>query len=130
VFAQDVIKLPLIVPKHPFYLKENTMNFIIPDNILSEAHLSIADVKREIALLFLKKNYVTLEQASTLADMNSLAFQQNLMTKNTMDEKWMREEKMIVLAHQEWERFLAIQENPPKPNNKLKQLMLRQPLIK
>jgi len=106
------------------------MNFIIPDNILSEAHLSIADVKREIALLFWQKNYVTLEQASTLADMNSLAFQQNLMTKNTMDEKWMMEEKMIVLAHQEWERFLAIQENPPKPNNKLKQLMLRQPLIK
>ncbi|MDM8563027.1 DUF1778 domain-containing protein [Candidatus Marithioploca araucensis] len=106
------------------------MNVIIPDNILSKAHLSVADVKREIALLFWQKSYVTLEQASTLADMNPLDFQQNLMTKNTKAEKWMMEEKMIVLAHQEWERFIAIQENPPKPNNKLKQLMQRKSLIK
>ncbi|MEN8216020.1 MAG: DUF1778 domain-containing protein [Pseudomonadota bacterium] len=42
----------------------------------------------------------------------------------------MKEEKMIILSHWEWERLMALQENPPKANEKLKQLMQRKhPLI-
>jgi uncharacterized protein (DUF1778 family) len=36
---------------------------------------------------------------------------------------------MIVLSHCEWERLMALQENPPKANEKLTQLMQRKPLI-
>jgi len=37
----------------------------------------------------------------------------------------MKEEKMIRLSHWEWERLMALQENPPCAPEKLKQLMQR-----
>ena len=118
------------------FMKEEKMNLTItiPDEILQSAHLTIPKIKQEIAELFWQKHYMTLEQASQFAEISSYDFlgqlkEESTQIDNERQNKLMREEKMIILSHFEWERFMALQENPPSPPEKLKQLMQRKPLI-
>jgi len=55
------------------------MNLTIPDEILQAAQLSVIDIKRELALLLVQKKALTVEQASQLADMHPIKFEQLLV---------------------------------------------------
>jgi len=106
----------------------------IPDEILQSTHLTVAKVKQEIAGLFWQKHYMTLEQASRVAEISSYDFlrrqkEESALLDDERHNQLMKEEKMIVLSHWEWERLMALQENPPCAPDKLKQLMQRKPLI-
>jgi len=57
------------------------MNLTIPDEILQAAQLSVVDIKRELALLFLQKKALNVEQASQLADMHPIKFEQLLVQR-------------------------------------------------
>jgi len=51
------------------------MPVTIPDEVLAAAHISEADVKRELALTLFQQQRLTLAQASRLADVDLMAFQ-------------------------------------------------------
>ena len=57
------------------------MNLTIPDEILQAAQLSVVDIKRELALLFLQKKALNVEQASQLADIHPIKFEQLLVQR-------------------------------------------------
>jgi predicted HTH domain antitoxin len=51
------------------------MPVTIPDELLSVAHISEPELKRELALTLFQQDRLTLAQASRLAEMSQLAFQ-------------------------------------------------------
>ena len=51
------------------------MPVIIPDEVLTAAHISEPELKQELALTLFQQERLTLAQASHLADMGQLAFQ-------------------------------------------------------
>jgi predicted HTH domain antitoxin len=51
------------------------MTVTIPDEVLDAAHLSEAEVKRELAVTLFHQDRLTLGQASRLAEMSQLRFQ-------------------------------------------------------
>ena len=51
------------------------MSLIIPDEVLSAAHMTEPELKQELALTLFKQERLTLAQASRLAGMEQLAFQ-------------------------------------------------------
>jgi predicted HTH domain antitoxin len=57
------------------------MNIEIPDNVLQTAPLSATDIKQEIAVLLLQKQVLNLEQATEIADMHPLEFEQLLVQR-------------------------------------------------
>jgi predicted HTH domain antitoxin len=57
------------------------MNLTIPDDILQAAQLSAVDIKRELAMLFLQKHALNVEQAAQLADMHPVKFEQLLVQR-------------------------------------------------
>jgi predicted HTH domain antitoxin len=57
------------------------MSVIISDEIISAAHMTEEEIKREIAVLLFQKEKITLNQASTLAYMNQIQFQHLLMSR-------------------------------------------------
>jgi predicted HTH domain antitoxin len=57
------------------------MNLTIPDEILQAAQLSVVDIKRELALLFMQKKALNVEQASQLADIHPIKFEQLLVQR-------------------------------------------------
>ncbi len=57
------------------------MNLTIPDEILQAAQLSAVDIKRELAMLFLQKRALNIEQAAQLADMHPVKFEQLLVQR-------------------------------------------------
>ena len=56
-------------------MSTGTMPVTISDEVLTAAHLSEPEVKRELALALFQKERLTLAQASRLAEMGQLAFQ-------------------------------------------------------
>ncbi len=57
------------------------MEIIIPDEILQATHMSVEEVKQELAVLLFQKDKVTLGQASWLAGMSQLQFQHLLASR-------------------------------------------------
>jgi len=51
------------------------MPFTISDEVLTAAHISEPELKRELALTLFQQERLTLAQASRLAEMSQLAFQ-------------------------------------------------------
>lgn len=51
------------------------MLLTISDEVLSAAHITESELKRELALTLFQQERLTLAQASHLAEMNQLAFQ-------------------------------------------------------
>jgi predicted HTH domain antitoxin len=51
------------------------MSLTIPDDVLAAAHMSEAELKRELALTLFRQDRLTLAQASRLAEMSYLEFQ-------------------------------------------------------
>jgi predicted HTH domain antitoxin len=51
------------------------MPVIIPDEVLTAAHISETELRRELALALFQQERLTLAQASRLADMTQLTFQ-------------------------------------------------------
>jgi len=56
------------------------MNFTIPDEILQAGQLSA--IKQELAVLFLQKKALNVEQASQLANMHPVKFEQLLVQRH------------------------------------------------
>ena len=56
-------------------MSRETMPFTISDEILTAAHISEPELKRELALSLFQQERLTLAQASRLAEMSQLAFQ-------------------------------------------------------
>ena len=54
------------------------MPLVIPDEVLQSAHMSEADLRREIALMLFRDKRFTLAQASNFADVERIAFQRLL----------------------------------------------------
>jgi predicted HTH domain antitoxin len=54
------------------------MPLVIPDEVLQSAHMSEADLRREIAVMLFRDERFTLAQASSFADMERIAFQRLL----------------------------------------------------
>lgn len=54
------------------------MSFTITDEVLAAAHLSEAELKRELALTLFQQERLTLAQASRLAEIDQLDFQRLL----------------------------------------------------
>jgi len=57
------------------------MNLVIPDEFLQTAPLSAADIKREVAVLLLQKKVLNVEQATQVADVHPLEFEQLLVQR-------------------------------------------------
>jgi predicted HTH domain antitoxin len=57
------------------------MSVTIPDTVLQAARMSEAEMSQEIAILLFEKEKVTLAQASRLAGMAQLQFQQLLASR-------------------------------------------------
>jgi len=57
------------------------MSVVIPDEVLSAARMSSAELKRELAALLFQKERLTLAQASRLAEMSRLEFQHLLASR-------------------------------------------------
>ncbi len=51
------------------------MPVTIPDTVLAAAHLSEAELRRELAVALFREERLTLGQASRLAEMDQFAFQ-------------------------------------------------------
>ena len=51
------------------------MPVTITDSVLAEAHLTEAELRRELAVALFREERLTLGQACSLADMDQLAFQ-------------------------------------------------------
>lgn len=58
------------------------MNIVIPDEVLQTAQLTPADLKREVALLLVRRQALSVEQATQLADMHPLEFEQLLVQRH------------------------------------------------
>jgi predicted HTH domain antitoxin len=58
------------------------MNIIIPDEVLQMAQLTPADLKREVALLLLQRQALQVDQATQLAEMHPLEFEQLLVQRH------------------------------------------------
>jgi len=56
-------------------ISKETMPFTISDEVLTAAHISEPELKRELALSLFQQERLTLAQASRLAEMSQLAFQ-------------------------------------------------------
>ena len=57
------------------------MSVVIPDEVLSAARMSSAELKRELAALLFQKERLTLAQARRLAEMSRLEFQHLLASR-------------------------------------------------
>ena len=57
------------------------MSVVTPDEVLSAARMSSAELKRELAALLFQKERLTLAQASRLAEMSRLEFQHLLASR-------------------------------------------------
>ena len=57
------------------------MEIVIPDEILLATHMSVDEVKQELAVLLFLKDKLTLGQASQLAGMSQLQFQHLLASR-------------------------------------------------
>jgi predicted HTH domain antitoxin len=57
------------------------MDIVIPDEILQATHMSVDEVKQELAVLLFQKEKLTLGQASWLAGMSQLQFQHLLASR-------------------------------------------------
>ncbi len=57
------------------------MEIVIPDEILQATHMSVDEVKQELAVLLFLKDKLTLGQASHLAGMSQLQFQHLLASR-------------------------------------------------
>ncbi len=57
------------------------MEIIIPDEILQATHMSVEEVKQELAVLLFQKDKITIGQASRLAGMSQLQFQHLLASR-------------------------------------------------
>jgi predicted HTH domain antitoxin len=62
-------------------MEHRKMSLVIPDDVLQAAHMSEEEFKREIAVMLFEKERLTLGQASQLADMNQIAFQHLLASR-------------------------------------------------
>lgn len=58
------------------------MSLVIAEETLQAAHLTAGELKQEIALLLFSQNRLTLSQASHLAELPLLRFQQLLASRN------------------------------------------------
>ena len=56
-------------------MSKEKMPFTISDEVLTAAHISEPELKRELALTLFQQERLTLAQASRLAEMSQLAFQ-------------------------------------------------------
>ena len=57
------------------------MEIVIPDEILLTTHMSVDEVKQELAVLLFLKDKLTLGQASQLAGMSQIQFQHLLASR-------------------------------------------------
>ncbi|MEH1787143.1 UPF0175 family protein [Nostoc sp.] len=57
------------------------MNIVIPNEILAATHMTESELKQEIAVMLFQKEKLTLAQASRLAEMNRIAFQHLLASR-------------------------------------------------
>jgi len=57
------------------------MDITIPDEVLQAAKLSAADIKREVAVLLFKTQAVNIEQATQIANVHLLEFEQLLVQR-------------------------------------------------
>ena len=57
------------------------MNLEIPDAILRATHLSLSELRVEIAVMLFEKEKLTLGRAAELADMGQLEFQRMLASR-------------------------------------------------
>ena len=57
------------------------MSIVIPDEILTATRMTEAEMKQEIAVMLFQKEKLTLAQASRFADMNRIAFQHLLASR-------------------------------------------------
>ena len=57
------------------------MDVLIPDDIISSTGLSPAEIRRELAATLFEREKLTLAQASRLAEMDILEFQQLLANR-------------------------------------------------
>ena len=73
------VKIPsgpsALLPDAEGIIIRKTMPVTIPDEVLTAAHMSEAELKRELALTLFQRERLTLGQASRLAGMSQLAFQ-------------------------------------------------------
>lgn len=58
------------------------MSLVVPDDILRAAHMSPAELRREIAVLLFHLDRLTLGQASQYAEMSQLEFQHLLGSRH------------------------------------------------
>ncbi len=58
------------------------MSVVISDGVLRAANLSESDLLKELALLLFQQNRLTLAQASRLAGLDRIAFQQLLASRD------------------------------------------------
>lgn len=58
------------------------MSIVIPDDILQAANLSEDELLQELALLLFQQNRLTLAQASRLAKLDRISFQQLLASRD------------------------------------------------
>ena len=58
------------------------MSVVIPDEVLQASRLSANEFKVEVAVMLFRMGKLSLGQASRLADLHSLAFQQLLASRN------------------------------------------------
>lgn len=57
------------------------MSVVIPNEILTTTRMNEEEMKREIAVMLFQKEKLTLAQASRFADMNRIAFQHLLASR-------------------------------------------------
>lgn len=57
------------------------MEIVIPDEILQATHMSVEEVKQELAVVLFQKDKITIGQASRLAGMSQLQFQHLLASR-------------------------------------------------
>lgn len=57
------------------------MSIVIPDEILAATRMTDSELKQEIAVMLFQKEKLTLAQASRLAQMNRIAFQHLLASR-------------------------------------------------
>lgn len=62
--------------------EEGQMSVVIPDGVLQAANLSEAELLQELAILLFQQNRLTLAQASHLAQLDRIAFQQVLASRS------------------------------------------------
>ena len=58
------------------------MSVVVPDEILTTARMSEAEMRQEIAVMLFQRDKLTLAQASRFADMHRVAFQHLLASRH------------------------------------------------